>query len=29
MLIDARAQSIKALKSLHVGTTFIRPDKLF
>lgn len=29
MLIDARAQSIKALKRLRVGTTFIRPDKLF
>lgn len=29
MLIDARAQSFKALKSLYVGTTFIRPDKLF
>lgn len=29
MLIDAKAQSIKALKRLRVGTPFIRPDKLF
>lgn len=28
MLIDARALSIKALKSLDVGTTFIRLEKL-
>lgn len=28
MLIDARAQSSKALKSLDVGTTFFSLDKL-
>ena len=28
MLIDARAQSSRGFKSLDVGTTFIRLDKL-